>query len=418
MPEITPENQNTSRESIELNATVTAATGKITEAITSYDGFAVGHAGLYPVEEEAETNTEASVLNPIIKRGNIKGSKILLDVEDGVKTFINDILAKKHEHPFAKEDKQFTGLSEYGLSKNMERIKEIPDTMTGVLIHYLTKGIERDFGITWDETPASIRSKGDKDKNDAEKAREKGGRGLSKKEKNELLAKRNYPYWEKDINDGNITLEEAIIKMKEASDKVKEYEDAGYYLSPNKTQGVGLFDWKSAVIKAHNGEEDATKIYTRNKIAIVVPDIIENFYGNSKKTPKIRKEMGKSLLYFTEGVGDVLTLGTNAITEVYPIFSYIDAIQFIKERAKGGEALIKEIESNYSIVGLHLTKNTSSGMSKPRQVCIDCVSDKDGVQHLFLLDRDGGTTHLQPQKDWRNKDRTKQYKHEQQSSAS
>jgi hypothetical protein len=55
---------------------------------------------------------------------------------------------------------------------------------------------------------------------------------------------------------------------------------------------------------------------------------------------------------------------------------------------------INTITTDYIPKGFHLTKIIASGMMKPRQVCIDCVSKKDGSQHLFLLDGEGTITHI------------------------
>ena len=45
-------------------------------------------------------------------------------------------------------------------------------------------------------------------------------------------------YYQDDIASGAITLEDAFASIKEALAKKQELEDASYYLSPNKTEGV------------------------------------------------------------------------------------------------------------------------------------------------------------------------------------
>jgi hypothetical protein len=136
---------------------------------------AVGHAGLYPTDEEEQGTTETETIEPIITLGE-KGTKILLDCESGIKTLLQSTLAKKDP----------ASLEGYGLSRDMEKVMNLPNTITGVLIHYLTQGIERDFNITWDSTPTSLQKKVGSLKG-AEKARAQGKRVLSKKEKNALL---------------------------------------------------------------------------------------------------------------------------------------------------------------------------------------------------------------------------------------
>lgn len=352
--------------------------------IPDLENMAVGHAGLYPVDQEIdETISSSDAIEPIINIGTGKGEKILLDIEPGVRSFIKDALSKKLD----------SVLEKYGLSKDMERVKAIPNSMTGVLIYYLTKGIERDFGITWVNSPVSIREKETK----LEKDKAKGRIGLSKKEKNELLAKRNYPYWQKDIDEGKITFEEAVAYMKAADDKVKEYEDAGYFLSPNKTKGVALFDWKSSVIEAH-GNNTATKIYTRNKVEVVIPDLVENYYCSPNKPKKLAKDLEKTFLSFTKGVGDILGYGKNdndnGGMELKEISSTADLYELIKDSPRFSST-IQEIDADFNIKGFHLAKLMQSGMMKPRHICIDCVSKKDGKQHLYLLDKEGGVHHFQ-----------------------
>lgn len=350
--------------------------------IPDLENMAVGHAGLYPVDQEIdETTSSADVLDPIINIGTGKGEKILLDVEPGVKLFIKDALCKKLD----------SELEKYGLSKDMERVKAIPNSMTGAVIYYLTKGIERDFGITWVNSPVSIREKETK----LEKDKAKGRINLSKKEKNELLAKLTYQYYEEDVNSGSITQQDAFAAMAEAAAKKKEYEDAGYFLSPNKTKGVALFDWKSSVIEAH-GNDAAVKVYTRNKVEIIIPNLVENYYCSSSKPKKLAKDLEKTFLCFTKGVGDVLGYGKNdnGGMELKEINSTADLHKLIKDSSRFSST-IQKIDADFTIKGFHLAKLMESGMMKPRHICIDCVSKKDGKQHLYLLDKEGGIHHFQ-----------------------
>lgn len=349
--------------------TMETATTKTTQAgqaafvpIPDLDKMAVGHAGLYPVDESA-TSEEAVLVDNNIPLG-IKGGKTLIDCEKGIKAFVKDVLAK-------------------------DKSNHLPNTETGVWVHYLTEGIARDFNRTWETPPVSLREK----QTSVEKARTQGKRGLSKKEKNELLAKLTYQFYESDVNNGLISQQEAFASMAEAAARKKELEDAGYFLSPNKTQGVSLFDWKSSVIESHGNNDEATKIYTKNKVEVIIPNIVENFYKFHSKPKKLTKELGKSVLFFTKGVGDVLNEGTALEPEVIEINSNGDLYKFIKEN-NAFTSTIKTIDAGYNIKGFHLTKITASGMMKPRQVCIDCVSQKDGSQHLFLLDGEGTISHI------------------------
>ena len=59
-----------------------------------------------------------------------EGGKTLVTCEKGIKAFVKDELAKKDNH--------------------------LPKSETGVWIHYLTEGIKRDYGRTWEKLPKSL----------------------------------------------------------------------------------------------------------------------------------------------------------------------------------------------------------------------------------------------------------------------
>jgi hypothetical protein len=345
--------------------TTTEGTGTFVP-IPGMDKMSVGHAGLYPTDDAIDVET-AQVVSADIPLG-IKGGKTLIDCEKGIKAFVKDELAG-------------------------DKGNGLPNTETGVWVHYLTQGIMRDYGRTWENPPVSIKEKASL----AEKARTTGKRVLSKKEKNELIARRSYEYWEQDILYGKITEEEADMFMKEARDKVRELQDAGFFVSTKKTEGVALFDWKSAVIGAH-GREDATKVYTKNKVEVIIPDLVNNFYLSTSQPKKLAKELSKTPLAFTEGVANQVYKGTGENkyggAELKKIKTEGDLYKLLKEDSKYSNT-INKIDKEFNIKGVHLTKINSSGMMKPRQICIDCVSRRDSTQHLFLLDAEGGTLHLQ-----------------------
>ena len=221
---------------METSTTKTTAGAAGFVPIPNLDNMRVGHAGLYEVDEDIDTM--ASVVDADIPLG-LKGGKTLIDCEKGIKAFVKDVLAK-------------------------DRSNHLPNSELGVWVHYLTEGIARDFNRTWEQQPVSIRAKATY----AEKARTQGKRTLSKKEKNHLLEQLTYQFYEDDVNSGKITQQDAFASMAEAAAKKKELEDAGYFLNPNKTQGVGLFDWKTAVKEAH-GSDKAIKVYTKHKVCLL-----------------------------------------------------------------------------------------------------------------------------------------------------
>jgi hypothetical protein len=329
--------------------------------IPELDKMAVGHAGLYPVDaEEVDVEATPEHIEPL---GTAGAGKVLLNIEENIKLFVKDQL-KTHKFPGSEH---------------------LPKSETGIWVYYLTKGIKEELNVSWEKQPLSIIGRSSSTKND----REKGVIKLNKKAKNELLAQLSYEYYEDDVNNGIITQADAFAMMaKKAADK-KYYEDQGFYISKNKTEGVKLFDWKSEIIEMHSGLDSATKVYTTNKIEVLVPNLTENYYKKNPKAKRVMKEMGKSALYFTEGVGDLLTKGTAAEPEVTKVGSNADIMNYLAEKYP---SQTKKITDEYDIKGIHLTKIMQSGMMKPRQVCIDCISKQDKKQVLFLLGQDGSVS--------------------------
>ena len=214
----------------------------------------VGHAGLY-VDSDDEIAVDADAVVADIPLGLAGAGKTLINCEKGIKLFVADQLAGQKNH--------------------------LPDSETGVWIHYLTEGIIRDFGRTWVDVPVSLQDK--KSKEVREKG--KGKRGLTKKAKNELIDRLNILYYQKDIESGVITQEEALEKVGEALQEKKKWEDAGYSISMNKTESVGFYNPDRVVIDAYGGDWDALNIYKKHKIKMVIPDVVNTFYTATGKVP-------------------------------------------------------------------------------------------------------------------------------------
>lgn len=260
---------------------------------------------------------EVDAITPDIDISIDGAGKTLIHCEKGIKSFVVDKLAKVKNH--------------------------LPNTETGVWIYYLTQGIERDFGRTWERTPVALRSR----ETAAEKAYEKGKRIMSKKEKNELLDKMNFSYYQQDIMDKKITIEEAQAKMLEALNKKMELEAAGYFISPNKTQGVKPFDSQKEVETAATGIPNIWKLFTKNNIEVIVPNLQDNY----RKNAKYDRECAKNDFTKTEN----------------------DWKKQIELKEKEG----------YTIKGVHLVKINRSGLMKDRHLCL-VLQDKKGKVELLL----------------------------------
>jgi hypothetical protein len=146
-------------------------------------------------------------------------STILLNVEGAVKDLAT-ALAKKQEIKGVEVDEEITS--------------KLPNSLTGVMVHYFCKGIREDFGIGFAEDPVSLKQRGSGSAYDRKVAGKK--RLLTREQKNELLAKTQMSYYEKDIAAGAMTLEQAMFALKDAFERKQNFEEMGYVLPAKKTE--------------------------------------------------------------------------------------------------------------------------------------------------------------------------------------
>lgn len=282
----------------------------------------------------------ASVIEPNIKLGN-SGGKILFTCEDGVVDFIKE-LAK-------------------------DKSNGLPNKMTGVIMKYLTEGIERDFCRTWDKTPSSLKKSVTPQATYTPKARP-----LSKKEKNELIAKCDYSFYEKDVELGKLTREEATALMFEAIDKKKELEEDGFVISKKKTVGVKRFDAAAEVNKNYDGNKDYHFIYKVNDYEIVVPNLPEYFDDRVNTSNRIRTF--ETQLNKCKILEETLKYNAQLKEVVNSAFS---------------NSLDEWLESNNQIT-IHLVKSSVIGQQKPRYICYEGIDKKTGKQSLLVLEASSG----------------------------
>ena len=305
--------------------------------IPDLDKIQVGHAGLYvdeavDVDEAVESDNRTITFTRDIPLGLAGAGKTLITCEKGIKAFVKEI-AKEKNH--------------------------LPNSELGVWIYYLTRGILDDFSRTWEQTPYSLHEK----KTSIEKSKEQGKRVLSKKEKNELVAKIDLLYYEKDISSGKITFEEAQKLAKEAYDTKQELENAGYFISTKKTEGVSLFDWKNEVRQKLGDDDSVLKIYSRHSIIPLVP-CLENKLDKLVINPKVKKEVDKSIV---AGI------------------PFVDGANFMKNTISGWE----NMKEHYQPRTFHIAKINQSGKMKDRWFVVDAIRNKDNAQVLLMWDKNG-----------------------------
>ena len=312
-----------------------------------------------------ETATREIVAN--IPLGIKGGGKTLITCEKGIKAFVKDVLAKDGNH--------------------------LPNSELGVWVYYLTEGVKRDFGRTWESAPTCLKPKETK----TEKAAKEKKRIITKAEKNELLAKLDMAYYQSDISCGNLTLEQAFSLIKEAYQKKEELEGLGYYLSPNKTEGVKPFNWEK-IVNDSVGSMDATFIYQDNKIDLILPNLIKEFYQNDRKQKRgIIKDIMASALYGTayekawfSGVKDYGYYDEDhpeaGGAETFKVNSMDDLLAYFKQDRASD---VKKMVDTYNINSVHLAKQNIPGMKKDRWVCWDLTSKKEGRRELHLWSKTG-----------------------------
>lgn len=333
--------------------------------------YKVGHAGLYWEEDGTAHLTdkkgEVEVVNATMALGASGKGKLLTLCEEGIANAVRELADDDDNH--------------------------LPNTKTGIVVHYVTEGIARDFGITFDRMPVSL---GGNKPSASKSGYERGERGLSKKQKNALLEKLDMSYYQDDIASGAITMEQAFASIQEAFKQKQDLEAKGYFLSPNKTEGVLLYDWKKEVGKPYTEKGTsivASQIYFKEKVEVVIPNVFDNYFANDKA--KANKKNATHLLKSS--------LGSYCITDgiKYGVKGLADGTVYTKAKGehggyeqdtviKGNKDILEHIgfDKKGTVMGVHLAKIKKPGMMKPRYIVVDVL--EDGKQTLYLYHQ--GTT--------------------------
>jgi hypothetical protein len=166
--------------------------------------------------EDVNTTT-AEVVKQLPIDNEVK-TTILLNVEENIKTLLKKL-----------SDKEEIG---WGIDTDPEEFSHLPNSITGVIIHYVIKGIKEDFGYEFENQPKSLKLRGIS--KDAKKIAGKK-RLLTREQKNELLERTQMSFYDKNISSGVMTIDDAMYQIKDAYEKKQSFEEIGYMLPSKKT---------------------------------------------------------------------------------------------------------------------------------------------------------------------------------------
>jgi hypothetical protein len=168
------------------------------------------------LEEVKRTTTEAAIQLPI---DNEVKTTILLSVEENIKTLLKNLA-----------DKREIG---WGTDTDPDEFSHLPNSITGVVIYYVIKGIKEEFGYEFENPPKSLKMRGVS--KDAKKIAGKK-RLLTRDQKNELIEKTQMSFYDKKIASGEMTIESAMYAIRDAYERKQNFEEMGYMLPPKKTE--------------------------------------------------------------------------------------------------------------------------------------------------------------------------------------
>ena len=167
-----------------------------------------------PVIEKEEESDFTLPINPEQK------TTILLNVEEAVKDLIFTLARK--------QDVKGTNIA-------AEQLNHLPNSATGVVIHYVLEGLKNDFSISFAENPVCLKRRGVGNNLYNKKVAGKK-RLLTREQKNELISKTQMSFYEEQIQRGEMSVENAMYAIKDAYERKQNFEEMGYMLPPKKIE--------------------------------------------------------------------------------------------------------------------------------------------------------------------------------------
>jgi len=171
------------------------------------------------VAELEEVKSTAAAAVKQLPIDNEAKTTILLNVEENIKTLIKKL-----------SDREEVG---WGIDTDPEEFSHLPNSITGVIIHYVIKGIKEDFGYEFENQPKSLKLRGIS--KDAKKIAGKK-RLLTREQKNEILERTQMSFYDKKISSGEMTIDSAMNEIREAYGRKQSFEEIGYMLPSKKAE--------------------------------------------------------------------------------------------------------------------------------------------------------------------------------------
>lgn len=165
------------------------------------------------IEEVKLSSTE--VINQMPIDSGVK-TTILISVEENIKKLVSALANKE---PIG-----------WNTSCDVETYNHLPNSITGVIVYYLIKGIKEELGLEFENEPKCLSY----NKSALEKKKAGKKRLLTKEQKNELLSKTQISFYDIKISNGEMSIEDAMEEIKNAYNQIKAFEEMGYILPPQK----------------------------------------------------------------------------------------------------------------------------------------------------------------------------------------
>ena len=168
--------------------------------------------------DQLEKAKYAEVIKQLPIDSEVK-TTILLNVEENIKTLLKNLA-----------DRNEIG---WNIDSNPDNFSHLPNSITGVLVYYFIKGIKEDFGYEFEKEPKCLKARGL-----SKEAKKVAGkkRLLTRDQKNELISKTEMGYYKDKIGSGEMTIEGAMFAVKDAFERIQNFEEMGYMLPSKKTE--------------------------------------------------------------------------------------------------------------------------------------------------------------------------------------